>query len=267
MPQAPAKRDASASSDVARLVRLHHRRRGWAWVAAGSAIALLVYAGIDIDLFESLTGTTEILSVIPVLVLLALAVAGLIVVLVDTAGIRRADAAARAHAKGRVSHHPVYAHAHTYPPRHHGSWVFAIFALVAMTGITLLTGPAQVNAWGYTAGAEKPDTFIPVSAQTCVVMMRGGCHPVTDGYLSNSGAQVTWNGLVPIGQPIGVRDPLWDWGTGHYLTSGSGSAIATMIAGLFFDGATVLLIYALSVMAWHRRRDSVSAAPRGRARR
>jgi hypothetical protein len=62
---------------VAKLVTLHHRRRGWAWVAVGSAIGLAVYLGIDASLFESLTGTAETLSVIPVFVLLALVLAGL----------------------------------------------------------------------------------------------------------------------------------------------------------------------------------------------
>lgn len=42
MPQAPAMRDTSESSNVAKLVTLHHRRRGWAWVAVGSLIGLAV---------------------------------------------------------------------------------------------------------------------------------------------------------------------------------------------------------------------------------
>ena len=137
MPQAPARRATSESSDVAKLVRLHHRRRGWAWVAIGSVIGLVVYAGIGVNLFENLTGTAETLSAIPVFVLLALVLAGLVVVIVDTSRIHRADAAVRVSAKGSVSHYPLYAHAHRYPPRHHGSWVFAIFMLVAMTGITV----------------------------------------------------------------------------------------------------------------------------------
>jgi hypothetical protein len=46
VPQAPGRRATSESSDVANLVRLHHRRRGWARVAVGSVIGLVVYAGI-----------------------------------------------------------------------------------------------------------------------------------------------------------------------------------------------------------------------------
>ena len=100
MPRAPARRGTSESSDVAMLVRLHHRRRGWAWVAMGSVIGLAVYAGIGVNLSGNLTGTAETFSAIPVFVLLALVLAGLVVVIIDTSRIHRADAAARVSAKG-----------------------------------------------------------------------------------------------------------------------------------------------------------------------
>ena len=194
MPQAPARRDTSESSDVAELVRSHHRRRGWAWVAIGSVTGLVVYVGIDVNLFENLTGTAETLGAIPVFVLLALVLVGLVVVIVDTSRIHRADAAVRVSAKGSVSHYPLYAHAYRYPPRHHGSWVFGIFMLVAMTGITVFLLPAVVNSWAYVVGAEHQDTFNPVSyAQACNGVGRHGrCHIVTEGYLSKSGADVIW---------------------------------------------------------------------------
>jgi hypothetical protein len=250
MPQASARRDTGASSDVAKLVRLHHRRRGWAWVAMGSAIGLVVYVVIDASLFENLTGTAEILGVIPVIVLLAMVLAGLVVVIVDTSRIHRADAAVRVSAKGSVSHYPLYAHAHRYPPHHRGSWVFAIFLLVVMTGITLFILPAQVNSWAYAVGAENQDTFNPVSyGQSCTHLSRGGgCHIVTEGYLSKGGADVTWGTQVPLDQPFSARDPIWAWGSGRTLTSGQGSAIATIVAGLFFDGVTLLLLYVLVVI-------------------
>ena len=252
MPQAPARRVTSESSDVAKLVRLHHRRRGWAWVAIGSVIGLVVYAGIGVNLFGNLTGTAETLDAIPVFVLLALVLAGLVVVIVDTSRIHRADAAVRVSAKGSVSHYPLYAHAHRYPPRHRGSWVFAIVMLVAMTGITVFILPAEVNSWAYVIGAENQDTFNPASyGQACSVVPHrggGGCQIVTEGYLSKSGADVTWGSQVPLGQPFSVRDPLWAWGTRRTLTSGDGSAIANIVAGLFFDGVTLLLLYALVVI-------------------
>ena len=252
MPQAPARRPTSESSDIATLVRLHHRRRGWAWVAIGSVIGLVVYAGIDVNLFENIAGTAEILSVILVFVLLALVVAGLVVVIADTSRIHRADAAVRVSAKGSVSHYPLYAHAYRYPPRHHGSWVFAIVMLVAMTGITVFILPAEVNSWAYVVGAENQDTFNPVSyGQACSGVPHrggGGCQMVTEGYLSKSGGNVTWGSQVPLGQPFSVRDPLWAWGRGRILINGDGEAIPNIVAGLFFDGATLLLLYILVVI-------------------
>ena len=266
MPQAPARRPTSESSDVAELVTLHHRRRGWAWVAIGSVTGLVVYVGIDVNLFGNLTGTAETLSVIPVFVLLALVLAGLVVVIVDTSRIHRGDAAVRVSAKASVSHYPLYAHAHRYPPRHRGSWVFAIFMLVAMTGITAFILPAEVNSWAYAAGAENQDTFNPVSyGQACNHVPRGGCHTVTEGYLSKSGADVTWGSQVPLGQPFSVHDPLWAWGSGRNLTSGDGSAIPTIVAGLFFDGVTLLLLYALVVIVRETplRRSQRMSGPAG----
>jgi hypothetical protein len=268
MPQAPAQRDTGKSPDVAALIRLHHRRRGWAWVAIGSVIGLAVYLGIDLNLFENLTGTSETLSLIPVFALLALVLAGLVVVIVDTARIRRADAAVRVSAKGSVSHYPLYAHAHRYPPRHHGSWVFAIALLVAMTGIAVFILPAEVDGWAYAVGAESQDTFNPVSySQVCVaITRRGGCHVVTEGYLSKSRADVTWGTQVPLGQPIRVGDPLWAWGSGRTLISADSSAIETIIAGLFFDGVALLLVYVLVVIVRHTpRRSQPMSVPAGAA--
>ncbi len=264
MPQAPARRATSQSSAVANLVRLHHRRRGWGLVAIGSVIGLVVYAGIGVNLFENLTGTAETLNAIPVFVLLALALAGLVVVIVDTARIHRADAAVRVSAKGSVSHYPLYAHAYRYPPRHPGSWVAAIFMLFAMTGITAYFVPGEVNSWAYVVGAENHDTFNPVSyGQACSGLPQragGGCHVVTEGYLSNSSADVTWGSQVPLGQSFSVRDPLWAWGTGRTLTSGDGSAIPTIVAGLFFDGVALLLLYVLVVVV----RDTSGSSRRSR---
>jgi hypothetical protein len=250
MPQAPARRDTNESSDIAALVKLHHRRRGWAWVAIGSAIGLAVYLGIDVSLFENVTGTAETLRVIPVFVLIALVLAGLVVVIADTSRIHRADAGVRASAKGSVSHYPLYAHAHRYPPRHRGSWVFGIVMLVAMTGIAVFILPAEVNSWAYVVGAENQDTFHPVSySQVCLPAPRGlGCHVVTEGYLSRSGAHVTWGSQVPLGQPVSVGDPLWDWGSGRTVINSDGSAIGGIVAGLFFDAVALLLVYVLVVI-------------------
>jgi hypothetical protein len=212
-----------------------------------------VYAGIGVNLARNLTGTAEVLGVIPVVVLVALVLAGPVVVIADTTRLHRAGPAARVRAAGRVSHYPLYAHAHRYPPRHRGSWVFALVMLAAMTAIAVFVRPAEVNASAYVVGAEHPDTFIPVSyGQACTGLPRGGgCHTVTRGYLSGTGAAVSWGGQVPLGQPFGVRDPLWAWGSGRTLTSGDGAAIPAIIAGLFFDAVTLLLLYTLVVIVRH----------------
>jgi hypothetical protein len=248
MPQAPALRDTGESSNVAKLVTLHHRRRGWAWVAVGSAIGLAVYAGIDVNLFERVTGTAGTLSVIPVFLLLGLVLVGLVVVIVDTARLHRADAAVRMKARGSVSHHPLYAQASRWPPRHHGSWVAVILMLAAMTCITAYILPSEVNALAYVAGAENQDTFNPVSYSNCPMVYGRGCRVVTEGYLSRTGAEVNWGSQVPLGQPIRVRDPLWDWGSGRKLIDGDGSAIPDIAAGLFFDAVALLLLYVLVVI-------------------
>jgi len=253
MPQAPARRDTSQSAEVAKLVRLHHRRRGWAWAATGSAIGLVVYVAIDVHVFASLTGTTAALSVIPVFVLLALALSGLVVVIVDTSRLHRADAAVRASAKGGVSHYPLYAHAHRWPPRHPASWIAGVFMLVAMTCITAFYLPAEVNAWAYVVGAEHQDVFHPVSySRNCTPgtgrLPKSNCITVTEGYLSSSGGHVTWTSRVPLDRPFSVRDPLWAWGTGRNLISGDGAAIPDIVAGLFFDGVALLLLYILVVL-------------------
>jgi hypothetical protein len=235
-------------ANVAKLVTLHHRRRGWAWVAAGSAIGLAVYAGIDVNVFGHATGTAGTLSAIPVIVLLGLVLVGLIVVIADTSRLHRADTAVRAQAKGSVSHHPLYAQPYRWPPRHHGSWAAVIFMLAAMTFLAVYLLPGQVNAWAYVVGAEHQDTFNPVSYSHCPMVYGRGCHVVTEGYLSRTGAQVNWGSMVPLGQPIRVRDPLWDWGTGRKLIDGDGSAIPDIVAGLFFDAIALLLLYVVVVV-------------------
>jgi hypothetical protein len=264
MPQSPALQ-GTESSNVAKLVTLHHRRRGWAWVAIGSAIGLAVYAGIDVNLLERGTGAAETLSVIPVFVLLGLVLVGLVVVIVDTSRLHRADAAVRVKAKGSVSCHPLYAHAYRWPPRHHGSWVAVIFMLAAMTCITAYLLPQEVNGLAYVAGAENQDTFNPVSYSHCPIVYGRGCHVVTEGYLSRTGAAVNWGSQVPLGQPFSVRDPLWAWGTGRQLIDGDGSAIPNIVAGLFFDAVALLLLYVLVVIVRETspRRSQPMSVPAG----
>ncbi len=269
MPQAPVLRDTSESSHVAKIVTLHHRRRGWAWVAIGSLIGLGVYVAIDVSLFAHLTGAAATLGVIPVFALLALLLIGVVDVIVDTSRLHRADEAVRATAKASVSHYPWYAHAHSWPPRHPGSWVAALFMLAVMTCITAYILPQEVNAWAYVAGVEHHDTFNPVSYSTaCAAVGRRGlgqCQTVTQGYLSSNGASVYWSPQVPLGKPFSVRDPLWAWGSGRGLIDSDGSAIATILGGVFFDGVALLLLYVLVVLVRDTspRRSQLVSVPAG----
>ena len=139
MPQA----SASESSEVTSLVRLRHRRRGWAWVAVGSLIGLVVYTVIGVNLFPDLTGTANVISAIPLFVLLALVLIGLVAVIVGTVRIRRADAALWVSSIGSGSHYPVYAHAHRHPPRHFTRRVFGIIMLVARRASTRSSRPPK----------------------------------------------------------------------------------------------------------------------------
>jgi hypothetical protein len=189
MPQAPARRAASESSDVAKLVRLHHRRRGRPGEREGQRLALPA------------ARSRVALSAVPPWQL----------------GGRHL------HARRDDCHHRV--------------------------------DPApEVNSWAYVVGAEHHDTFNPVSyRQACGGLPSrtgGGCRIVTEGYLSNSGGDVTWASQVPLDHPFSVRDPLWAWGTWRNVDAytGDGSAIPTIVAGLFFDGVTLLLLYALVVI-------------------
>jgi hypothetical protein len=224
-------------------------------VAVGSLIGLTVYAGISVHVLDNRTGSAQTFLQIPLFVMLALALAGLVVVIVDTSLIHGADAAVRVSAKGKVSHHPVYAHVHRYPHHHRASWLAAIVMLAAMTSLAVFYLPAGVNALGYVAGAEKPDTFHPLSyGQACSIGSRlSHCRVVTEGYLSGTGSHVAWYTQVPLARPFAVRDPLWDWGSGRTLTAGAGSAIPTIIGSLFFDGVAILLVYALFVLVRESR--------------
>ena len=256
----------AAESDAAKLVILHHRRRGWAWVATGSMIGLAVYAGLDRNLFTRLTGPTETLSAITALLLLALALVGLVVAIIDSSRIHRADATAGVSAKDSVSHYPLYAYAYRYPPRHLGSWLACIFMLVAMAGITAYILPAEINSWAYAVGAENQGTFNPVSYSHCPNMRPAGCHVVTEGFLTNSDADVSWGSLVPLGKPFIVREPVWAWGTGRTLINADSSAVPNIVAGLFFDAVVLLLLYVLVVIVREtspRRRQLTSVRAAG----
>ena len=221
-------------------MRLLHRRRGWAWTAGGSLIGLAVYTIAGVALFQGLTGTPGLISVAVLPVLLALGVAALIVVVVDTVRLHRTDPAVRSAALGRTSHYPLRAHAYRYPPRHGASWIFGWFMLVMWLIIAVVFLPGLVDSAAYLTGLSPKAAFVPVTyGQAC---SRSGCSTVTEGYLQGSGTQVTWDGQVPLDRPFPVREPVWAWGLGRDLIDGTGSAIGLLVMSLLFESVGVLVV-------------------------
>jgi hypothetical protein len=261
----PSQRDSTQGSEsdsqVRSTVRLLHRRRGWAWTAAGSLIGFVVYVAVGVRFFQNVTGTLAAVTVAVFFVLLALGVVGLIVVAVDTVRLHRADAAIRRSALSSASHHPLPAHAYRYPPRHRISWLFGWFMLALWMFLAVVFLPSLVNSVAYLAGASHKATFVPVSyGQAC---SRGGCSTVTEGYLAASGTHATWDSVVPLGRPFTVRAPVWAWGVGHNLINGTGSAIGILIGSLLIDGVAVLVLIAAVKVVQHvtllRRQQAAQA--------
>lgn len=243
------------NGDVSKLIKLHHRRRGWAWAGFGSLIGLVVYVVIGVMEFNDLYGAALTASYVPVFVLFIIAVVGIIAVLVDTVRLRSAGRAERDAARGKV----VHAGPHRYPPKHSGSWAAGIVALVALSFIAVIWLPAEVDGAAYLMGAERQATFHAVShSRDCG---RGGCSTVTDGYLSGSPTVVELKSDIPLGATRPGREPLWNWALGQNLISGNGDAAGMLGMGLFFDVPTAFLFYGLVTAIRDRR--SAARARRG----
>jgi len=235
--------DAESDSAVAGTVRLLHRRRGWVWTTVVSVVALLVTLGLLGSLAPNAKGAGQAFAAIFVLLLTILAVVALVASIVDTVRLHRRDGGVRSHAVARTTHHPVRAHAYQYPPKHRFSWVVGWAALLVIVGLGIATLPGLVDGVAYFAGAEQTVTFVPTShSQSCG---RSGCHTETDGYLQTSGdPSVTWPSDVLLGVPFQVRQPLWNWGFGSELIDGDVGAVGHIFAGVLFDAASVLVIFA-----------------------
>lgn len=265
----PVKSGDPASGDpgpeVASTVRLLHRRRGWAWAAVVSVIALIVGAGLLGSLAPNASGAGLGVASVFLLLLAILAVVAVVVAVADTVRLHRLDADVRARASARTRHHPVTSHPVRYPPRHMVSWVFGWIMMLILLGLGVAALPGLVDGVGYVAGAEPTATFYPVSDhQSCG---RGGCKLVTFGYIGHgtaSGTAATWPAAVQLGQPFTVRRPLWDWGFGSELINSDGAAAGSIVAGVLFDGASVLILFAAYKLGhgWlQRRRQATGLVP------
>lgn len=233
--------------ELGRIARLYHRRRGWAWVGFGSLIGAVVYLIIGFMLFLNVTGAAEVAIDVPLFALPVLAVVGLIAAIIDTVRLRRFDKVARDAARQRVTHHPVYAHAHRFPPKHLGTWAlsFLLLLLLPLAVVPLL--PQEVNGAAYLLGVERQATFEPVDyVQLCG---RNSCDTGTAGYLSGSGAEVTLGRKIPLDTTVQVRVPLWDWGTGHNILDSTGDAVGMLVIGLVFNALALLFLAGLVTFA------------------
>lgn len=250
-----------ADPEVAVAVRLLHRRRGWLWTAVVSVVAWLVACGLLGSLAPDGAGAGVAVAVVFILLLTAAAVVALLAAVIDTIRLHELDKGVRTRAAARTVHHPVRAHAYRYPPRHRGTWVFTWLMLLIILGLGAAALPALVDGIAYVTGAENTAVFYPTAyGQVCG---RGGCSNVTNGFLG-SGTQATaatWPVVVPLGVPITVRRPLWDWGFGSQLIDGDGAAAGSIVAGVLFDGGSALVLFAGYKVGrqWLRRRRGTTA--------
>lgn len=215
----------SDNSADPRLVRLLHRRRGWAWTGVVSLIATLLY-------LISLVSAAATITLVILFVLAALTIVSLGIALVDTVRLRQFPADALSAAKDATAHHPVHQHHNRVPPHHVWSWGFGWLVIAFMFLVALIFLPNQVNGVAYLVGAEHTSTFTATdNRQVC---SRGGCSTVTDGVLAD-GTNVTWPNNVAVGQSFTVREPVWPFFTGHNLIDSMGTAVGDLVIGLVFE--------------------------------
>jgi hypothetical protein len=133
------------AAQASTIVRLHRRRLGWTWVAVCSLFGLVAYVAVGAQLFDNLTGTSELLSD-P-----GFRAAGPGADRADCRDSRHRAAAPRG--RGRPGDRPrerlalpVARPCQPLSARHASSWVFGIVMLAAMTTIAVAILPEQVNS-------------------------------------------------------------------------------------------------------------------------
>jgi hypothetical protein len=251
--KSPGSAATDADPEVAAVVRLLHRRRGWIWATVISVVAWLTAAGLLGGLDPDGSGAGAAVGTVFVLLLTVAAVVGLVASVADTVRLHRSDAGVRERARERTAHYPARAHAYSYPPRHRFTWVFGWITMLILVGIAVPVLPGLVNGVAYVAGAESSTTFLPLSyGQECG---RSGCSPITNGILAD-GSSVNWPDRVPLGQAFAVREPVWNWGYGSGLIDGDGTATVDIVLGVVFGGLAVLVLVHLVklVSRWLRHR-------------
>ena len=247
----PDTADTGADRRVAATVRLLHRRRGWAWTTVASLLLFLVVAGV-VGALNPSPGAAAVVGGVSILVLAVLTVVGLAAVVTDTVRLRRANSEIREQARRQVSHHPVYAHPHRYPPRHRVSWVLGWISMLMWLLFAIYLLPQLVNAVAYLAGAGSTATFTPTSyaKSSCNSTVCG-----TDGTLEiGGGVAATWPERVTLGQPFRVHVPVWNaWGQPWGLIDGP-TAGGDIVAGILCDGGCAFVLFCAVVLVHHSAR-------------
>lgn len=240
----------------AKIDRLLHRRRGWAWVAGSGCVAFVVLFLVLMVLAptgtetETGTGAGDIVLGLIVLLLAGLVLVSVVAVVIDTLRLRLSAPEVRPRARRHAACRPAYAHAYQYPPRHWVSWVFTWIVLLFLLLFGIFTLPGLVDGVAYFAGAEPAVTFMPTSYTQSCGSDSGTCS--TNGILENSGASAQWPDQVPLRRPFTVREPLWNWGFGNTLIDGTGTAVGLIMAGTL-TGAFSVLIVVFAVRLIRRR--------------
>jgi hypothetical protein len=272
---APGQRHGSTgtASDPAVIATagLLHRRRGWIWMLAVSAVGSI--AAVAVITLTATTGTAYVLLTLTALLMLLVFVISLTMVFVDTARLRGQAPGARgpALAAHRTARRPVLAHPHDrhrHPVSYAVGWIMLLGWLV---GAAVLL-PRLVDSAAYLAGAGGHATFMPTSyLQQCAP--RTGCSFLTNGMLTAGGHETsaTWPDQVPLNVPFTVREPVWRWALGSGLINGTGTAIGSLFVCLIFDAVAVLAVY-IAIKPWlgrtrRRRRRPPPSRPRGLASR
>jgi hypothetical protein len=253
--KSPGSAGTDSDPEVAAVVRLLHRRRGWIVTTVVGVAAWLTVAVMRGSLAPN-GGYGEGVAVgsVTVVLLTIGSIVALAACVVDTVRLHRVDSGVRQRAGQRTAHYPARAHPYSYPPRHRLDLILSSITLLILLGIGVAVLPVLVNGVAYLTGAENSSVFLPLSySQECG---RSGCSTVTDGTLA-SGASVNWPRRVPLGQEFPVREPVWDWGFGAGLINDDAAAIAAVVLGVLADGFCVLLLVFLVILAhrWGRHQE------------
>lgn len=256
-------RTPAADPDVARTVRLLHRRHGWGVTAATSFIAFcLAYGGYLNAQNEGAPPPSWFGDI--VVALGALIVLGILIAVVDTVLLRRRPQAVRAQAASIAARHPSRrARTRHYPPRHWVSWAFRWLGLLLIVAVAVISVPAVVDGVAYLVGAEHTVTFDPLSYETNCTQY--GCSTSTDGIMETggSGTAASWPDVVPLGKPFQIRKPLWNAGLGEALIDSDGTAILAAGLSLLMEAFAVFVVIRFGFLArnWLRYRQERRTPP------